>query len=199
MCRVNPLSLSNPICLIFSVCPEYGQPLPALLPPSGPGLPPRLDRCSSHLTDSPASAYITPTHHPLTAARLVLAKQSDRPCHLYPSDQQPKSACVSRTLPHSAGTSPTPHPRSCPLSHSVPASAVCTAPSVAQLYSISEFGSLPFLVPERLSPQLIAGFCSKSTSQEGAPCLIYLTTAAPTPPQPTFLSCITFLHVSVSP
>lgn len=123
MCSVNPLSLSNPICLIFSVCPEYGQPPPALLPPSGPGLPPRLDRCSSHLTDSPASAYITPTHHPLTATRLVLAKQYDRPCHLYPSDQQPKSACVSRTLPHSAGTSPTPYARSCPLSHSVP--AVC--------------------------------------------------------------------------
>ena len=97
---------------------------------------------------------------------------------------KPKSACVSRTLPHSTGTSLTPCPRSCPSPTLFLPSAVCTAPSVAQLHSISEFGSLPFLVSGRLSPQLIAGFCSKSTSQEGAPCLIYYDYCCPNPTTP---------------
>ena len=84
---VNALSLSNPVCLIFSIRPEYSQPLPPLLPPSAPGLAPHLDHGSRHLTDVPAPAYTTPTPRPPTATRGVLAKQYDRPCHQCPSDR----------------------------------------------------------------------------------------------------------------
>ena len=93
-----------------------------------------------------------------------------------PVSQEPSPTALGPLWPHILGTAPSP-------TLSQP-SAVCTAPSVAQLYSISEFGSLPFLVSGRLSPQLIAGFCSKSTSQEGAPCLIYYNYWCPNPTTP---------------